>query len=79
MHALIGLSKNGARKLPRLPPPLAPGDPPRRDSSTGDKLFNPEWDKAATHPVNHEYLMQAVSLVMDDESVSHKFQCSCFC
>lgn len=72
MHALMGLSKNGARKLPPLPAPLPPGTP-CRESSTGDRLFNPEWDKAATHPLNREYLIKAVSLVIEDESVSHKF------
>jgi hypothetical protein len=71
MHALIGLSKNGMRVLLLLPAPLPP-DAPRRLSSTGDELFNPEWNNGPTHKSNFAYLQKAVSLIMAEEEVSNK-------
>ncbi|KAG6848593.1 hypothetical protein H0H93_015608 [Arthromyces matolae] len=65
MLALLGVSKNGLRKLPILPHPLGPDDEPRV-TSLNERLFNPEWSESVTHPTNTLYLETAVQLLIDD-------------
>ncbi|KAG6818085.1 hypothetical protein H0H93_006840 [Arthromyces matolae] len=69
MLALLGVSKNGLRKLPILPHPLGPGDEPRM-TSLDERLFNPEWNESVTHPTNMLYLERAVELLIDDGAVT---------
>ncbi|KAG6819079.1 hypothetical protein H0H93_015718 [Arthromyces matolae] len=69
MLALLGVSKNGLRKLPILPHPLGPGDEPRM-TSLDERLFNPEWNESVTHPTNMLYLERAVELLIDDGVVT---------
>lgn len=67
MLRLIGVERTG-RKLPPLPGPLSPGEPPRVNAQ-GDTLFNPDWAKGLTNTKNLEYIKTAVSLVIQNEGV----------
>lgn len=77
MLALLGISKDGRRRLPALPEPLAVGTP-RRVNEDGVELCNPDWAKPHTFKVNEEYLTRAVDLIMGEgENVSQKSQQLC--
>lgn len=68
------------RNWPRFPPVDVEHSPTKKDQrQERQETSSAPSPMGATHPVNHEYLVQAVSLAMYDESVSHEFQSSSFC
>jgi hypothetical protein len=74
MLALLGLSKDGRRRVPTLPEPLTAGALPRFNKD-GIRLCNPDWTKSHTFKLNDEYITRAVDLIMaEGENVRTVFQ-----